>query len=159
MFKKLFSIKDEQDWDEMEKAITPKKLIGEDSDKKRISRRKRSKGTDDLIDDEGIHKFFIKSIPTNRLPPQHCSGHHVLVVNNRLELHCVTRVSKDRYWVFALENKFRDGTLRFNLDEKEFHFLMVNLKPGIFIVRNKRTIFVNQKNELPITKYKLEGSV
>ena len=159
MFKKLFSTKGEQNWDEVEKTIIPKKLIGEGSDKKRISRGKRSKGSDDLIDDQGIHKFFIKSIPANRLPPQHCSDHHVLVADNRLELHCVTRIGKDRSWIFTLENKFRDGTLRFSLNEKEFHFLMVNLKPGIFVVRNKHTVFVNQKNELSITKYKLEGSV
>jgi hypothetical protein len=147
-------------WKALEEAMQKHVLIGENAEGNRVSSKRRSTGgRDDMVDDAGIHKFFIKTLPNNRITPMNCRNHRGVVTENRFELHCLNRVNQDRCWVYTLEKRFRDGTVSFNLTEKDFHFLIVNLKPGFVVFRNKRRVLINQKVEISIRDYHFEGSV
>lgn len=131
------------------------KRVGEGSKKKRIGAGKRS-GSDDLLSDEGVYTFLLRSVPTDRICPRNCKNHRLVIKGRQLELYCETLLGSGRRWVYFLEEPFRDGTLTIYVKEKTFNALMLQLRVGLFTLKDKRSVTVDNHFTFPIINYEVD---
>lgn len=104
----------------------------------------------------GIYVFLIEDYPKNRLCPGYCKEHRIEIEDKFLHLKYTNSIKESKEFVYTLTQKFNDGILKINLDEKIFNNILLNLNNGSIAIKSQKKMIINNSFIVPIHGYYLE---
>ena len=115
---------------------------------------------DSIIGNIGKMTLLVRVKPNNLLCPHHSFNHHILVKANRLELHYMSKLGRDNYFLYKLESPICYASVKIDLNVKDFQRLILGINVGsIIYFSHKKYIDIDHKFIVRYKKLEVESYV